>query len=331
MDINLNDFKHHPHDAMFKASFQRKDLVQGFLRTVLPQNLLEQLYLDDMALDNNSYVDERLKQTFSDVVWTIPYAQGSVDAVFLFEHKRKRDKYALFQMLQYMCSIWKQDVDSKKQLRPLVPILVYQGKSLWEPGAFGKMFSQKKSVMKQFVPNFNYIFVDLQRLSLEKLAQQLDKVPYLGLLLMAKVDEPNLVDIMVDAWNQLEDASYSFDANYHKQWLTYMFYNAKQEPQYVYNAFYQKLKDEKMRTKVKSTAEQLIDMGIEQGRSLGLNEGIEQGIDLGIEQGIEQGQYIANLKIVQKMQERGLSLDEIVELTSLPFETVESLLKAIEE
>lgn len=90
-----------------------------------------------------------------------------------------------------------------------------------------------------------------------------------------------------------------------------------------------------MRTKVKSTAEQLIDMGIEQGRSIGLNEGIEQGIEQGIEKGIdlgiEQGQHIANLKIVQKMKERGLNVNEIVELTSLSLETVESLLMEMEQ
>lgn len=326
MDIQLTDFQHHPHDAMFKASFQRKDLVQGFLRTVLPQNLLEQLQLEGMALDNNSYVDESLKHSFSDVVWTIPYAQGAVDAVFLFEHKRQRDKYALFQMLQYMLAIWKQDVKGRKQLRPLVPILVYQGKVKWSPGGFEKLFGHKKTLLEQFVPNFNYIFVDLQRLSFEHLAQQLDKLPYLGLLLLAKVDEPNLVELMAEAWNQAGQSSFSFDADYYRQWLTYMLYNAKQEPNYVYSTFYQKLKDEAMKAKVKSTAEQLIDMGIAKG----IVQGIEKGMEKGMEKGIEKGQHLANLKFVKHLVQRGLPLNDIVTLTNLPLDTVKHLMAEIE-
>ncbi len=81
-----------------------------------------------------------------------------------------------------------------------------------------------------------------------------------------------------------------------------------------------------MKAKVKSTAEQLIDMGIAKG----IVQGIEKGMEKGMEKGIEKGQHLANLKFVKHLVQRGLPLNDIVTLTNLPIDTVKHLMAEIE-
>ena len=60
-------------------------------------------------------------------------------------------------------------------------------------------------------------------------------------------------------------------------------------------------------------------------REDGLEEGIKQGIEQGIKQGIEQGIKHGSLQIAKEMKEEGFSIEQIVKLTKLSKEEIESL------
>ena len=66
----------------------------------------------------------------------------------------------------------------------------------------------------------------------------------------------------------------------------------------------------------------------QEAREEGRQEGIEQGLEQGIEQGLEQGQLQAKLKMVPRLLQRGLSIEEVAELLELDIETVR---RAIQE
>jgi predicted transposase/invertase (TIGR01784 family) len=57
-----------PHDVFFKDIFGREENVRAFLQDFLPENILNRLDLGDLEIEKNSYVDEKLKQHFSDMV-----------------------------------------------------------------------------------------------------------------------------------------------------------------------------------------------------------------------------------------------------------------------
>ena len=66
----------------------------------------------------------------------------------------------------------------------------------------------------------------------------------------------------------------------------------------------------------------------QEAREEGRQEGIEQGLEQGIEQGLEQGQLQAKLKMVPRLLQRGLSIEEVAELLELDIEPVR---RAIQE
>lgn len=61
------------------------------------------------------------------------------------------------------------------------------------------------------------------------------------------------------------------------------------------------------------------------GYDKGLEEGLKQGIEQGLKQGLEQGLEQAKIEIAKRMLEQGKSIEEIMELTELSKEDIESI------
>ena len=65
--------------------------------------------------------------------------------------------------------------------------------------------------------------------------------------------------------------------------------------------------------------------GLEQGRAEGKAEGLEQGRAEGLEQGRAEGEHLAQLRMVRRMKEAGLSAEQIARMTGLTMDEVEAL------
>ena len=65
--------------------------------------------------------------------------------------------------------------------------------------------------------------------------------------------------------------------------------------------------------------------GLEQGRAEGLEQGRAEGKAEGLEQGRAEGEHLAQLRMVRRMKETGLSVEQIAEMTGLAMDEVEAL------
>ena len=54
-------------------------------------------------------------------------------------------------------------------------------------------------------------------------------------------------------------------------------------------------------------------------------KGLQQGIEKGIEQGIEQGRYENKIEVAKKLKTMKLDINQIIEVTGLSKEEIESL------
>jgi predicted transposase/invertase (TIGR01784 family) len=114
-----------PHDVFFKEVFSDKDNAVDFIKGVFPEELKEKLDLSTLALDNNSYVDEELKETFSDIVYNCLYqGQKYIKITLLFEHKSYVPDYPHLQLLKYMLNIWMTQEKQKEELTHIVPVIL---------------------------------------------------------------------------------------------------------------------------------------------------------------------------------------------------------------
>lgn len=77
-----------PHDKFFKEVFARKDTAEEFLRNYLPGEVAGLLDWSSLEPAKDTFVDKRLKEYFSDLLFRAHFKDGSWGYVYiLFEHK----------------------------------------------------------------------------------------------------------------------------------------------------------------------------------------------------------------------------------------------------
>jgi predicted transposase/invertase (TIGR01784 family) len=147
------DILHQPHDKFFKSTFERREVVQEYLRAFLPQVILHKIDYNGMELDPTTYVNEALSAHYSDLVWNVPYGRKKIKIALLFEHKTAPDVYIQLQLLQYMIDVWNKNRSDErrksKYLIPIIPIVIYQNKNTkkWEKRPFEQLFKDLDPVL----------------------------------------------------------------------------------------------------------------------------------------------------------------------------------------
>src|SRR5690625_3133573 len=125
---------HQAHDKLFKETFSDVTVAQDFLHYYLPPALLKVIDITSLKMSNESFIEEGLEESRSDLLYeTIINGEKSY-VYFLFAHKSYPTKDIALQLLGYMVEIWKREVDKKKAdvLPPVVPLVIYHAESHWK-------------------------------------------------------------------------------------------------------------------------------------------------------------------------------------------------------
>lgn len=154
-----------PHDKFFKEMFSKKEVAESFIKNYFPQDLLELFNTDDLEISKDSFVDEDLKEFFSDVVYRVKLNDHDAFIYCLFEHKSYPDKKVSLQLLKYMTKIW--DLHLKQnnfgKLPVILPLLIYHGNRRYNiDKRFISMVNTQPNTEK-FIPDFEYLFFDFSK------------------------------------------------------------------------------------------------------------------------------------------------------------------------
>jgi len=269
-----------PHDKFFKEVFSRKEEVQDFIRGFLPENLVRNIKFEALELDNNSYVDEKLQESFSDIVYNCIYGENEIKLTLLFEHKSQPDKDIYLQLMKYMLNIWdtnKKQTKGKDYLVPVLPIVIYHGKTSWKHKAFHQYFNNLPQELIEFIPNFSYLLKDLHKASRHEILENYHSIILQSSFLVMKdiFNTLALISNLADVFRQIYNIN---DEEYDKRFITALFhylYYTNSEDNFV-----------KLKESVKSIpntnkdmitiAESLINQGIQKGKLEGKLEGKQE-------------------------------------------------------
>jgi predicted transposase YdaD len=149
------------HDEFFKAIFtdvrHARDLLQG----VLSPDILAVIDLQDLELEQTSYVSEALRESCTDLVFSCQCHGNPTIVAILLEHKSWEPSYPHLQILRYMLSIWEQNLADSLPLRLVIPILIHQGEHRWDVKPFPESFPHLPAPLHRFVPTFELVYEDL--------------------------------------------------------------------------------------------------------------------------------------------------------------------------
>jgi len=126
----LNKSTATPHDATFRQFLKIPDIARDFMEIHLPAELRAICDLSTLKLENGSFVEENLRQYFSDILYSLKTVGGGKGYVqVLIEHQSSPDKHMAFRMIRYAVAAMQSHLDAGHKKLPLViPVLFYTGK-----------------------------------------------------------------------------------------------------------------------------------------------------------------------------------------------------------
>ena len=96
---------HQPHDKLFKAAFSNPETAAAFLRTHLPQSLADALQWNALELHPGSFVDEQLRGSEADLLFSLKSNDDEVFLYLLWEHRSSPSPLMALRLLSYMVRI----------------------------------------------------------------------------------------------------------------------------------------------------------------------------------------------------------------------------------
>ncbi|MEX2589654.1 MAG: Rpn family recombination-promoting nuclease/putative transposase, partial [Chitinophagales bacterium] len=155
------------HDRFVKALFSEPEKARQYFEENLPEKVLGQIDLSSLRVESGSFIDKKLNNTFSDILFKVRLKdrKESCWLSVLVEHKSRKDRYVTIQIGHYIFSALLQQIREKHKPAPIIPVLFYHGAEKWDYHTHRSLYESFGSELLAFVPEFDYIFDNLQNRS----------------------------------------------------------------------------------------------------------------------------------------------------------------------
>lgn len=119
-----------PHDATFRQFLTQPEVARDFMELHLPAELRAICDLNTLKLESGSFVEDNLRQYFSDVLYSLKTTAGDDGYVHvLIEHQSTPDQHMAFRLIRYAVAAMQRHLEAGHKKLPLViPMLFYTGK-----------------------------------------------------------------------------------------------------------------------------------------------------------------------------------------------------------
>ena len=315
----MADSVNNPHDKFFKSLMNEIKIAKAILASLLSPQLLKLIDIDTLQHAKTSFVSDSLKETFSDVVFTVKL-KNKVDVfiTFLLEHKSYPDIFTPVQVLFYLASGYYLQSKNNKKLQIIIPLVFYHGKEKWEYKSLDELFEDVPENLKKYIPNYESIFIDLADMPDTQLESLEDALVSAVLMMQKYALRP---EELLKKLQLIYSKMYSVDRerNYFEKIIVYSLQLVdKEKIKKVLNELPPVIKN-----KVMSAYEALIEEGYQKG----IEKGIKKGIRKGYKKGKEEGEYEKSIKVILNGHKAGVPINILALLTNLPEEEVKRIIK----
>ena len=98
----MERFSRTPHDAIFRQMLTQKEVARDFLQLYLPAPFLSICDLNTLQLASGSFIEEDLRSSDSDILYSLQTGHGAGYIYALIEHQSSPDKLMAFRLMRYM-------------------------------------------------------------------------------------------------------------------------------------------------------------------------------------------------------------------------------------
>lgn len=262
------------HDHFFRYNFSQPDKARVFLKHFLPAEMVNLLNLDALQLESGSYIDEKLREHLTDILYTVPLRSGESASIYcLFEHKSYPAPTIHLQILRYCYERWQADTQAGIDWRPIVAVVFYHGQRKWTvPTNFIDRFGNVDPLLQRYIPNFEYILIDTSQYSDDMLREIQSGSLQASLFLLKYIYDETLS-------NRLQDVIQPLATEEHEQILSHLWAMIS----YITTAS-EHVDEGELHTTLASVfreSEEIMSTIAEKWREEGHNEGLKEGKEEG--------------------------------------------------
>ncbi|HDK6715986.1 MAG: Rpn family recombination-promoting nuclease/putative transposase [Klebsiella quasipneumoniae] len=290
---------HSPHDAVFKQLLSHRATARDFLDIHLPEHLRELCNLQTLQLESGSFIDEDLRASHSDILYSLQTQAGDGYIYLLIEHQSSADRHMAFRLMRYAIAAMQRHLDKGHTQLPLViPLLFYHGQvSPWPyPMCWLEGFAHPQTARQVYNQDFHLI--DITVLPDDTIMQH-RRVAMLELL-QKHIRQRDMMELQEQLASLL---ALGYTSRRQLRTLLHYLLQAGNAADPV--AFLRNLAQNVPRRLHKETL-------------MNIAQFLEQrGHQQGLQQGLEQGEQLAAQRIAQAMLENGLDLALVAKLTGL--------------
>jgi predicted transposase/invertase (TIGR01784 family) len=294
-----------PHDSTFRQFLSHPDVARDFMELHLPAELRAICDLSTLKLESGSFVEDDLRQYFSDVLYSLKTAAGDGYIHVLVEHQSTPDRHMAFRLMRYAVAAMQRHLEAgHKQLPLVIPVLFYTGRRSPYPYSTRWLDEFADPALAKNLYGRSFPLVDVTIIPDDEIA---DHRSMAALTLLQKhIHQRDLAEL-VDRLVPILLAGYLSSS----QVISLVHYIVQAGETSDAEAFVRELAQ-----RVPQHGDALMTIA-QQLEQKGIEKGIEQGIQLGEQRGIEKGRNEGKLEVARTMLQNGIDRSTVMKMTGL--------------
>ncbi|MBJ7222911.1 Rpn family recombination-promoting nuclease/putative transposase [Brenneria sp. L3-3C-1] len=293
------------HDNVFKIFLSDIDVARDFLTIHLPSDIRERCDFSTLQLQSASFVDEALRARISDMLYSLHTLSGTGYIYCLIEHQSKPDKMMAFRLMRYCLAAMQQHLEQgNKQLPLVVPLLFYQGERCPYPYSMRWLDGFDDPDLAAQIYSNAFPLIDLTVIPDEEIKTH--RRAALLSLVQKHIRTRDMLELAQDIGVLFE--RWQVPLMQKRALLHYIAQTGNtSKPADFIEAVAAPLSVD--REEIMTIAQQLKQMGFE--------EGMQAGVIQGLEQGMEQGMKTSARQIARQLLLNGLDKTMVQQVTQL--------------
>ncbi|MBF0548138.1 MAG: Rpn family recombination-promoting nuclease/putative transposase [Candidatus Riflebacteria bacterium] len=283
------------------------DLLKGYVNLPWIKNLDSSMF----ELVNCTNISEKFDERRDDLVWKITFQDKCLYIYLILEFQSKTYHWMPLRIMAYVALLYQQIIKNKKLksgdlLPPVLPIVLYNGRPVWNsPADVSELVMKVPGAFEKFIPKISYFLIDeVNRTA--KLPDSFKNIASAMFELEKSKDLKTIRSVVKKLVVWLNDEEQSTLARALAIWIRRVLLRVKHKDSYLPEL--ENLKE--VQTMLAETLEDLVGKW--------KNDGMKKGEKIGEKRGEKKGE-----KKGEKIGEKKGKIDYISKLLSLKFGTIE--------
>lgn len=267
------------HDTYFKALFQNPKNVRDFLEVFFPE-LSKYLKIESVEPKPTEKYSQTLgEQQYLDFAVNCDVKGRQLQVYLIFEHKSRVDRGIFLQLLRYMLCVWEEDLKSRRDLTPIIPIVFYHGRRKWSVRRrLGEYFQELPPDLARYVLDMEYLLFDTNQLEDEWVQRLIsrNRILLVGIDVLREIyrgAEKSQVERVVDELADLIE-------EHREEFYEDVVFMAQLTIMYIQNVLSLESKEvnEMLQARRGKKIQYVFEYWMEQGMERGIQQGMERGL-----------------------------------------------------